>query len=77
MQSLGFVETEGYVPAFAVADAMNRANCFVPNIPFIAGLGGEDITAKHIFYAIEQVMAQDGNPEKHETVWLNREVQDV
>jgi len=60
-----------------VCASMNRANCFVPNIPFIAGLGGEDITAKHIFYAIEQVMAQDGNPEKHETVWLNREVQDV
>jgi len=25
MQSLGFVETEGYVPAFAVADAMVKA----------------------------------------------------
>ncbi|MDD4311457.1 MAG: BMC domain-containing protein [Eubacteriales bacterium] len=25
MQSFGFVETEGYVPAFAVADAMMKA----------------------------------------------------
>ena len=25
MQSLGFVETKGYVPAFAVADAMAKA----------------------------------------------------
>ena len=25
MKSLGFVETEGYVPAFAVADAMAKA----------------------------------------------------
>ena len=25
MQSLGFVETQGYVPAFAVADAMVKA----------------------------------------------------
>lgn len=57
-----------------VCAAMNRANCFVPNIPFIAGLGGEDITARHIDYAIEQVIAQAGHPEAHETVWLNREV---
>ncbi len=57
-----------------VCASMNRANCFVPNIPFIAGLGGEDITAGHIDYAIEMILAQAGNTAKHETVWLNREV---
>lgn len=47
---------------------------YVPNIPFIAGLGGEDITAEHINYAIDRIIAQDGKAEKHDTVWLNREV---
>lgn len=54
--------------------AMYRADCYVPNIPFIAGLGGEDVTGKHIDYAIEMVMKQAGKHEKHDTVWLNREV---
>lgn len=57
-----------------VCASMNRANAFVPNIPFIAGLGGEDITAAHMDYAIKLVMDQAGNAEKHDTVWLNREV---
>lgn len=57
-----------------VCASMNRANAFAPNIPFIAGLGGEDITAMHIDYAIEKVIAYEGCTEKHETVWLNREV---
>lgn len=60
-----------------VCASMNRANSFVPNIPFIAGLGGEDITAKHIDYAIEKIVAQDGNTAKHQTIWLNREVKGV
>ena len=57
-----------------VCAAMNRGNRFVPNIPFIAGLGGEDITARHIDGAIDMIIAQAGNTESHETVWLNREV---
>lgn len=56
-----------------VCAAMFRNNSLVPNIPFIAGLGGEDVTGEHIDYAIETVIAQAGNPEKHHTVWLNRE----
>ena len=32
MQSLGFVETQGYVPAFAVADAMVKAAASSPAI---------------------------------------------
>lgn len=57
-----------------VCAAMYRANEYTPNIPFIAGLGGEDVTAKHIDYAIKLVVEQAGKTEKHETVWLNREV---
>ena len=37
-------------------------------------LGGEDITATHIDYAIDKIIAQDGKTGKHDTVWLNREV---
>ena len=36
--------------------------------------GGEDITATHIDYAIDKIIAQDGKTGKHDTVWLNREV---
>lgn len=57
-----------------ICASMNRAGAYVPNIPFIAGLGGEDITAEHINYAIDKIIAQDGKAEKHDTVWLNREV---
>ena len=52
---------------------MNRAAAFVPNIPFIAGLGGEDITAEHIRYAIDEVMNHAEDSVKQDTVWLNRE----
>ena len=57
-----------------VCAAMYRAGCFVPNIPFIAGLGGEDVTGVHIDHAIKMVVAQAGKTGKHETVWLNREI---
>ena len=52
---------------------MNRAGQFVPNIPFIAGLGGEDITAEHINYAIDEIMNHAEDAVKNATVWLNRE----
>lgn len=29
----------------------------------------------NINYAIDKIIAQDGKAEKHDTVWLNREVQ--
>ncbi|MCI9488100.1 MAG: phenylglyoxylate dehydrogenase [Lachnospiraceae bacterium] len=56
-----------------VCASMNRAAAFVPNIPFIAGLGGEDITAEHIRYAIDEVMNHAEDSVKQDTVWLNRE----
>ena len=51
---------------------MYRANSFVPNIPFIAGLGGEDVTGEHIDRAIEMIIGQTGKTERHQTIWLNR-----
>jgi len=56
-----------------VCAAMFRNNELVPNVPFIAGLGGEDVTGEHIDYAIDTVIAQAGDPSQHYTVWLNRE----
>lgn len=56
-----------------VCASMNRAAAFVPNIPFIAGLGGEDVTAEHINYAIDEIMTHAEDAVKHEAVWLNRE----
>lgn len=55
-----------------VCAAMYRANSFVPNIPFIAGLGGEDVTGEHIDRAIEMIIGQTGKTERHQTIWLNR-----
>ena len=56
-----------------VCAAMFRNNLLIPNVPFIAGLGGEDVTGEHFDYAIDTVIAQEGNADKHYTVWLNRE----
>ena len=55
-----------------ISAAMNRHGQYIPNIPFIAGLGGEDVTSEHIDYAIDAVIAQDGKCEPHPTIWLNR-----
>ena len=55
-----------------VCAAMYRANSFVPNIAFIAGLGGEDVTGKHIDCAIKMIVEQAGKTECHPTIWLNR-----
>ena len=60
-----------------VCASMNRAAAFVPNVPFIAGLGGEDITAEHIDFAIDRVLAADGDASRHETVWLNCELREL
>ena len=56
-----------------ICASMNRAGQFVPNIPFIAGLGGEDITAAHIDYAIDEIINHAADAVKNATVWLNRE----
>ena len=57
-----------------VCSAMYHANVLTPSIPFIAGLGGEDVTNTHIDYAIKMILQNAGSTEKHDTIWLNREV---
>ncbi len=57
-----------------IGSAMNRAGQVVPSVPFICGLGGEDVTMAHVDYAIERV-AECANGKRFDgTVWLNREV---
>ncbi len=60
-----------------IGSAMNRAGYVVPSIPFICGLGGEDITMAHIDYAIERIAEAANGKRFNETIWLNREVRMV
>ncbi len=60
-----------------IGSAMNRAGLVVPSVPFICGLGGEDITMAHVDYAIERILETAGTKRFGETIWLNREVKVV
>ncbi len=46
----------------------------IPSVPFIGGLGGEDLTVEHFEYAIDKIneTAQTGKTGK-KTIWLTRE----
>jgi pyruvate ferredoxin oxidoreductase alpha subunit/phenylglyoxylate dehydrogenase alpha subunit len=57
-----------------IGSAMNRAGLVVPSVPFICGLGGEDVTMAHVDYAIERVAECASGKRFDGTVWLNREV---
>lgn len=60
-----------------ICAAMNRMGALVPNVPFICGLGGEDITMRHIDYAIERILECGNGKTQHDTIWLNREVKSI
>ena len=60
-----------------IGSAMNRAGLVVPSVPFICGLGGEDITMAHVDYAIERISETADAKRSGETIWLNREVKVV
>jgi phenylglyoxylate dehydrogenase alpha subunit len=60
-----------------IGSAMNRAGLVVPSVPFICGLGGEDITMAHVDYAIERIFEAADTKRFGETTWLNREVKVV
>ena len=60
-----------------IGSAMNRAGLVVPSVPFICGLGGEDITMAHVDYAIERISEAADTKRFGETIWLNREVKVV
>jgi pyruvate ferredoxin oxidoreductase alpha subunit/phenylglyoxylate dehydrogenase alpha subunit len=50
--------------------ALYESGRIVPSVPFIGGLGGEDLTVDMMYGAI-QLIAEIS--ENHETVWLTRE----
>jgi hypothetical protein len=56
---------------------MYRSNQNVLNVPFICGLGGEDITKAHINYAIQKIQERAEGKISQDTIWLNREVEIV
>ena len=60
-----------------IASAMNRASQVVPSIPFICGLGGEDVTMAHVDHAIERIAECAAGKRFDETIWLNRVVKAV
>lgn len=60
-----------------IASAMNRAGQVVPSIPFICGLGGEDVTMAHVDHAIERIAECAAGKRFDETIWLNRVVKAV
>lgn len=60
-----------------ICASMYRSNQNVLNIPFICGLGGEDITKAHINYAIQKIQERAEGKISQDTIWLNREVEIV
>lgn len=58
-----------------VNSALERHATVLPSRPFIAGLGGEDVTSDHFEYAIEKIMEIDADligEDVYETIWLNK-----
>lgn len=53
-----------------VKSALYESGKIVPSIPFVGGLGGEDITVKMMIESINKINSIDKN---HNTVWLTRE----
>lgn len=56
-----------------INSAMYRNRVDTPSLPFIGGLGGEDVRIEHFEYAIDKVVEYSKNPiANHETIWLNK-----
>lgn len=53
-----------------IKSALYESSKAVPSIPFIGGLGGEDLTVKMMVDAIDKINSINEN---HDTVWLTRE----
>lgn len=58
-----------------ICASMFRSNLHVLNVPFISGLGGEDITKAHVNYAIQNILQRADEKITQNTIWLNREVE--
>ena len=55
-----------------IKSALYEGKKIIPSIPFIGGLGGEDITYKMVNHACELIMKTDDESSNSETVWLTR-----
>ena len=55
--------------------SLYQNNIVIPSVPFIGGLGGEDLTMEHFLFAIDRIYdaAASGDYEPA-TQWLNKEV---
>lgn len=56
-----------------IKSALYEDDIRVPSVPFIAGLGGEDITAEMVSRAIDEIFNIVGCSTCKETIWLTRE----
>jgi len=54
--------------------AMYASGSFMPALPFIGGLGGEDVTIEHMLHAIDCIYAAIDGAAPAGTVWLNKEI---
>lgn len=53
-----------------VKSALYESDRIIPSVPFVGGLGGEDITIQMMSNCIEKIESLDEN---HNTIWLTRE----
>lgn len=58
-----------------INSAMYRFNGDTPSLPFIGGLGGEDLRIDHFEFAINKIIEFAEEPQTcKETIWLNKEL---
>lgn len=55
-----------------VKSALYEGNINVPSVPFIGGLGGEDLTVNMMIYAIDNINKTKEDKEYKESIWLSR-----
>ncbi|MGJ0845650.1 pyruvate ferredoxin oxidoreductase [Tissierella praeacuta] len=56
-----------------INSAMYRFNGDTPSLPFVGGLGGEDLRIDHFEYAIDRVVEYaKATNNKEDTIWLNK-----
>jgi phenylglyoxylate dehydrogenase alpha subunit len=55
-----------------INSAMTRFNTRAASIPFIGGLGGEDLRISHFEYAIDRIALHNADDSSSDTIWLNK-----
>lgn len=56
-----------------IKSALYEGNINVPSVPFIGGLGGEDLTVNMMLSAIDNINKTQEDKEYKESIWLSRE----